>query len=460
MLFPTLARSLAVISLALPLGFPAAALIQDAPPAAMETFPPLYNDAEKAEIVRYWNEPGRYVLGVRTGEQDGPVVARLTPEASVWLRAYNNVLRPGKQPPTQKRVTPVTDTETSRRWEAWVVAKLNHDRWIAQTTADASNTQLGISEPVIPTPPPPPPGVIPADLLAAVGNPPTMSAPVLPRRYTVTFEGEAPLVYSDNIALGSSRNPSYRFAQGVISFGLRLRDWNKSELDSLFAQVGLTPFEQNVVKAVSVLEGGFDSINTYDTGYVSVGFIQFATLGGGAGSLGAVLKREKQTMTREFDNDFRRFGVNVDNTGTLVVIDPQTGAELRGTQAIYKIIDDKRLIAVFQRAGRTRAFQTAQIQIAKQNYYPADDEVTITLNGQEPVIKVSDVIRSEAGMATLFDRKVNTGNIRILGDVISNLMQERGLTSISQVLPFERALIPKLRWRTNFLADSSLGQPL
>jgi hypothetical protein len=287
-----------------------------------------------------------------------------------------------------------------------------------------------------------------------------MSAPVLPRRYTVTFEGEELFIYSDNIALGSSRNPSYRFAQGVISFGLRLRDWNRAELDALFAQVGLTPFEQNVVKAVSVLEGGFDSINTYDTGYVSVGFIQFATLGGGAGSLGSVLKRQKQTMPREFDNDFRRYGVNVDDSGTLVVVDPHTGAELRGPDANYKIIDDKRLIAVFQRAGRTRAFQTAQIQIAKQNYYPADDPVTITVNGVNQLIKVSDVIRSEAGMATLFDRKVNTGNIRILGDVVTRFMQERGLTSIEQVLPFERELIPKLRWRTDFLADSSLGQPL
>jgi hypothetical protein len=464
MLFPVLARTVSLACLALSLGFPTMTLAQDNPPtpgtATAETYPPLYSEAERARIVAYWNQPGRYSLGVRTGENDGPVVARLTPEASVWLRAYNNLLRPGKQPPTQKRVSPVTDTETSRRWEAWVVSKLAYDRWAAQAAADASNAQLGRPVTTAATPPPPLPGVIPADLLAAAGNPPAMAAPVLPRRYTITFDGEPPLVYSDNIALGSSRNPSYRFAQGVISFGTRLRDWNKAELDALFGKVGLTPFEQNVVKAVSVLEGGFDSINTYDTGYVSVGFIQFATLGGGAGSLGAVLKREKQTMPREFEDDFVRFGVNVDDTGTLVVVDPQTGAELRGTQAIYKIIDDKRLIAAFQRAGRKAPFQIAQIQIAKQNYYPADDPVTIVLNGQEQVIKVSDVIRSEAGMATLFDRKVNTGNIRILGDVVTRLMQERRLTDIKQVLPYERMLIPQLRWRTDFLADPTLQQPL
>lgn len=428
-------------------------------PAEGESLTPIYSDAERARIVAYWNTPGRYVLGVRTGENDGPVVARLTPEASVWLRAYNNILRPGKQPPTEKRVTPVSDTDTSRKWEAWVVSKLNYDRWAAQRAADASNRQLGFTVPAVPLSAPPLPGVIPPDLLLAVGNPPAMAAPVLPRRYTVTIEEETPLVYSDNIALGSSRNPSYRFAQGVISFGRRLREWDKTELNTLFSQVGLTPFEQNVVQAVSVLEGGFDSINTYDTGYVSVGFIQFATLGGGAGSLGAVLKQQKQRMPQEFENDFARFGVNVDYTGTLVVVDPQTGAELRGPAAIYKIIDDKRLIAVFQRAGRTKAFQIAQIQIAKRNYYPADDPVMITVGGQERQIKVSDVIRSEAGMATLFDRKVNTGNIRILGDAVSTLMRDRGLTDVNQVLPFERELIPKLRWRTDFLKDPTLAQP-
>ena len=441
---------------------------QDNPLAATQTFSPLYTVDERAKVVTYWNQPGRYILGVRTMDKEGPVVARLLPEASVWLRAYNNVRRPGKTPLT-KQFTPTTDTAESKKWEDWVSAKLNYDRWVAQTAADMSNAQLGISgaaaitpTPASPTPAPPTPplpGVIPDDLFAAVGNPPPMYVPILPRRYTITFEGEAPLVYTDNIAGGTSRNPSYRFAQGVISMGVRLREWSRKDLDALFAPMGLTPFEQNVLKAVSVLEGGFDSVNTYDTGYVSVGFIQFATLGGGAGSLGAVVKQEKDATPTDFERDFKRFGVNVDPTGTLDVVDPQTGAELRGPAAIYKIIDDKRLIAVFQRAGKTRAFQTAQIRIAKQNYYPADDPVTITIGGAEKTIKVSDVIHSEAGMATLFDRKVNTGNIRILGDVVTRFMDEHKLTDVRQVVPYERTLIPMLQWRTDFLTNPDLAQP-
>ena len=286
-----------------------------------------------------------------------------------------------------------------------------------------------------------------------------MYAAVLPRSYTIAFDDGQTLQYTDHVAGGASRNASYRFAQGVQSFGLRLRDWPEKDLNDFFAQSGLTPFEQNVMKAVSVLEGGFDSVNTYDTGFVSVGFIQFASLGEGSGSLGAVLKQQKQTRPAEFQQDFRRFGIDVDDTGTMVVLDPQTGGEVRGAQANLKIIDDKRLIATFQRAGRTRAFQTAQIQVAKRNYYPDNDLVTITIGGAEKTVKASDLIKSEAGMATLFDRKVNTGNIRMVGEAVSKLMKERNLTQIEQLRPFERELIPLLRWRTDFLTEKSLAQP-
>lgn len=376
----------------------------------------------------------------------------------MWLKMYNNAPRPGSRGTTEKRATPLTDTSASRRWEEWVGAKLIYDRFLAQREADISNTAPGTTPTTAP-PPAPLPGLIPADLLAAVGNPPTFYAAVLPRRYTITFDNGEVISYTDNIALGNSRNPSYRFAQGVRSFGLRLRDWSPDELSQLFSQAGLTSFEQNVVKAVSGLEGGFDSINTYDTGFVSVGFIQFASLGGGAGSLGAVLKQQKETQPYDFQQDFRRFGVDVDAAGTLVVVDPATGAEVRGLEANLKIINDKRLIAVFERAGRTRHFQIAQIQIAKRNYYPADEPVTLTLGGRDITIKAGDVIRSEAGMATLFDRKVNTGTIRLMGEVLTRFAKERNLTQVEQFAPFERELIPLLKWRTDFLADPKLAQP-
>lgn len=150
--------------------------------------------------------------------------------------------------------------------------------------------------------------------------------------------------------------------------------------------------------------GGFESVNTYDTGFDSIGFIQFITGEDGHGSLLEVLAREKAEQQKAYDADFRRFGVDVDAAGTLVAIDPASGAELSGAAAVLRVIEDKRLTAVFQRAGRrSQAFRVAQIEVAKSHYWPADDPLVVTVNGQTVTGRVSDVIRSEAGMATLFD---------------------------------------------------------
>jgi hypothetical protein len=232
------------------------------------------------------------------------------------------------------------------------------------------------------------------------------------------------------------------------------------ELSRTFAASGLTPLEARVMRAVSVLEGGFDSINTYDTGFLSVGFIQFATLEGGSGSVGDLLLYEKKHNPHEYSRDFLRFGVDVTDAGVLVVIDPSSGVELRGKEAVLKIIDDKRLTAVFQLAGlRSTAFRAAQINVAKNRYYPADLPLQVTVGGRTLTGRVRDVIRSEAGLATLFDRKVNLGNIRQLNQVLQQVMARRSLTKLEEVAPFEREIITALKWRRDFLQDATLQQP-
>ena len=189
-----------------------------------------------------------------------------------------------------------------------------------------------------------------------------------------------------------------------------MRSISGDRIDHLFRLAGVEPKVANVMKAVSALEGGFESVNTYDTGYVSVGFIQFASLKEGAGSLGAMLLRYKTGDATNFDHDFRQYGVDVTSNGQLAVLDPATGQECQGPDANARIIADKRLIAVFGHAGsQSDAFIAAQIAAAKDQFYPGADTVSVMLGGQPQVVKVSDLIASEAGMATLMDRKVNTG---------------------------------------------------
>ncbi len=169
---------------------------------------------------------------------------------------------------------------------------------------------------------------------------------------------------------------------GVRYGGRRAKD--QADVFSLFREAGVTsPVARNVLLKVSGREGGFEAVNTWDTGYVSVGFIQFTTGPTSEGrSLVRVLERMQESEERktkmnparrnEFDYYFVKRGVCVED-GKLVVRDPATAKFLKGADAVNAIIEDKRLIAVFQNAGEhSRAFRVAQIQEAYRSYYLAD----------------------------------------------------------------------------------------
>ena len=242
--------------------------------------------------------------------------------------------------------------------------------------------------------------------------------------------------------------------------GQMLKDMPAAELNGLFAEAGFNESEQRIARAVSILEGGFESVNTYDTGYVSVGFIQSACLEAGRGSLGETLLSEKRASPEAFARDFRKYGLDITDDGTIVVLDLQTGVELTGKPAAAKIIDDKRFAAVFQKAGRqSKEFRLAQIRIARDHYWPTNDALSIKLGDNSITCKVSDVIKSEAGIATLYDRKVNRGTLAPISDVIAKVMAAHNLTQISEVGPFEREIIVQMKYRTNFLNDTTLSQP-
>ena len=234
------------------------------------------------------------------------------------------------------------------------------------------------------------------------------------------------------------------------------------DLNALMRAASLTPFEAHVIGAVSRLEGGFDAVNTYDTGYVSVGFIQFITAVGGDGSLASVLATEKANTPGDFARDFHVRGIDVTPGGLYAAVDPATGAELTGPEAVQKTIRDPRLVAVFQAAGRSStAFRVAQIQTARRLYYPAADPLTVTLaNGATLTGRVGDVLHSEAGMATAFDRKVNTGHAAPeVAAAAASVLTAHGLTTLADLAPYEREVVIALKYRADFLADKSLGQP-
>ncbi len=426
-------------------------------PARCQQVATLFTPEERARLVTYWSAPGRCVTDLPPeAAKSGPWQVRLTVDGSRWFWNYHRALGLGKLAPTIETLT----SPEAQRWELWVSARVEQDRWQAQKAADAANELLGVRVVMAEAPAAPPePGPIPADLLSAVGNPPAFATAATPMRSLIRFEDGEAFEYDTHVAV-RPRYAHYRFAQGARHFGVRLRDMPAAELDALFNAAGLTPSEQRIARAVSLLEGGFEAVNTYDTGYVSIGFIQFITSENGRGSLARVLLREKTDRPDDFQRDFHAYGIDVAPDSVVTAVDPRTGAELTGPAAVSAMIEDKRLVAVFQRAGRrSTAFRVAQILTAKSGYWPTEDVIRVKVGDHELTGKVSDLIRSEAGIATLFDRKVNRGNVQPLAEVVGRVMMQRGLTTLAAAARYERQIIAEMKYREDFLSDPTLGQP-
>lgn len=430
-------------------GFPACGLLAWLTAAAATAADPLFTREQRERLVAFWNAPGRY--RVEPADPPGRLWrVRQTPEGSRWLLAVQRAaLGPGKQPPNR----PSGLGETRPEWETWIAARWERDRWEAARLAAALN---GAAAPAVPEPPHA--GPMPDDLAGAAGAPPALTAAVAPRAYRVTLADGSTVRYTDQVDV-RPRFAHFRNPQGVSEAGTPLGFVPAEDAAAVFRQAGLSAGAVRAFLAVSRLEGGFDSVNTFDTGGISVGFIQFAALEHGRGSLAAVLTRMREETPADFERDFRAFGIDVDDAGAIAVVDPSTGAELRGAEAVQRCIDDKRLVAVFQVAGRRPAFQRAQVRTAAAMFWPADDEVRVTVGRRALTARVSDIVRSEAGLATLLDRKVNRGNLDPFADLVRRVAERERVTELRAVARWEREIVAALRFRADFLQDQTLSQP-
>lgn len=415
-----------------------------------------FSEQERSAIVAYWAEPERYAVAPpKNVAQLGSWQVRLTIEGSRWLWEYDRARGVGKAASR----TPLPKGSDAAGWEKWVAARIAWDRAQAWKMAAEANLTLGQTTPPFPDGAPKDPGSAPKELVALLGKPPVFASITVPQTHVIAFDDGLKLELTDNPNLGA-RYSFYRFPEGVMSAGAPVRTLDPKELDSLFQEAGVSPSGQKVMKAVSLLEGGFDSVNTYDTGFVSVGFIQFACLKEGGGSLGGVLLRQKTDAPESFERDFRRFGIDVDERGILVAVQPSTGDEAYGPDAASWIIADKRLIGVFQRAGRvSRDFRLAQVRIAKERYLPTNDIATVTVAGKVLAFRVGDVIQSESGLATLMDLKVHTGKLDPLTRVVAEIYATCKLKSVADLARYERDIVVAMRHRKNYLAETALVQP-
>lgn len=422
---------------------------------------PPFSRQEVAAIQKFWAEPNRHIITfLPEAETKGPYQARQTPEGSTWLLKYFKTKgNGGKVIPGQD---PAATSDRQKFWDAWIESKYTWDEWQATIRSWDLNqraTQRRLPDPIPPTgSTPPQPQPVPADLNELVGEPPLFVQAETPRIYKTTFP-DFTHTASDNTKV-RRKYAYYRFKEGIMDGGTPVRP-QLTKLTPLFAKAGVDDSKLRIFSAVSSLEGGFDSINTYDTGYVSVGFIQFASLSGGSGSLGQVMLSMKKESTKDFQEHFRRFGLDVTNKGELVALNLESGQITVGPDANAEIINNRRYGSTFVRAGKlSEAFKLAQIRVAMEQYYPAEDTVTVKINGTPQTGKIKEFITTEAGLATFMDRKVNTGKYGDLISILESMAFEYEINSIRDFAKLEYQITRAMIWRKDYTApDYALSKP-
>lgn len=448
--------------------------------AALSPAQTLFDGDARRDVKRAFADTIHMEVGIPpVGAKRGAWTVRPTAQGSKWLYTYQR-----SQPPTD---------EDHRNWSSWIDAKVAYDRAAAARKADSLNGHASaVDDPQNDLPPDADfgdegsvggmanlteitgplasitfngeivedPGPMPDDLKTFMnGEEPKFAAAVKPQLYKLTYGDDALISFVDQAPV-PERYQYFRSADGVISGGTPLKTMTEDDIDDLCRKADIDVSTWRVMRAVSSLEGGFDSINTYDTGFISCGFIQFTTGASGAGSLAKVLLKEKQDDPAAFARDFRRFGIDVTDKGVLDVYDPKSDSELVGPEAVQAVIKDKRLTGVFVHAGRqSLEFRVAQVKIAKDRYYAGDDMITLKTGDKKFQVRVGDVVKSEAGLATIMDRKVNTGNVGPLPSVLQRVAEQCGATCADDLVSAENQIVTAVKFRRDFLKDPTLSQP-
>jgi hypothetical protein len=402
-----------------------------------------WSPAEVEKVQAFWAQ-NRY-----DSQPTRAFVPRFTPEGSRWLWDYNKARGKGKVPPG---TIPPAATADEKIWEEWIERRITADQILANIDLVRLNREkYGWDYTYNQSPFEA--GPIPEQLRTLVGDPPKFYEAAEPRKHRIRFD-DMTLEFEDNLDM-RRRFAYYRFRDGVRTFGTKISSLPKAELDRVLRGAGVNESESRILKAVSLLEGGFDSLNTYDTGFISVGFIQFAALAEGGHSLGQTLLQLQNDNPDAYRNLFFNFGVGVSITGLVEAIDLQSGVSGVGAKANELVIKDKRLAAVFARAGKFEPYRIAQVKTAMRMYWPAENEIKV---GQMAV-KVSEFAKSEALMAALLDRKVNTGNFGPLAEILEAIRNIERISDPSDFGKYEGLILDCVWYRTNPRKDATLSQP-
>jgi hypothetical protein len=406
--------------------------------------PPIVKDLDEAEaraVSKSWKDKGAYETKDTGAEAD-----RRTRKYHQWRERVDAFL-----------AAPPKGTEGKlEEWRRWREEHEAYARWDLRKSGEAPKA----------------PGSIPSELAehkherVRLGEPPAKVFRQV-SEYEVKLPDGTQYSFRDDPVAPDYKNLLHE--NGVAKLGTKIS--RHTDVDELFTAAGIDDAtERKVMKKVSEAEGGFEAVNTYDTGHVSAGFIQFISDETGTGSLARLLKDMKSDAPDDFKTSFRSLGIDVDKQG-LKVAHPESGALLRGSEAVKAIVEDKRLLAVFHHAGKTsQPYQIAQLKLAKEMYYLPAQEFSLSTEDQKTPVsltgKYGDVLKSEAGKVAIMDRAVQLGRAnakRKFQEAAIQIIQEHKITTVEELAKYEALIIPHIqnmnKGRHRVLEDVGLSQP-
>jgi hypothetical protein len=217
-----------------------------------------------------------------------------------------------------------------------------------------------------------------------------------------------------------------------------------ADLAERLRRLGLPVAAARALAVVSSLEGGFDTIQTYDRSRFSWGFIQFAAIGG----LPRLLEDIRIAEPALFERYFVAAGLDVER-GRIRA--RHRGAQARGTAAVNHLHDDPRLWRCFLLAAHEQPIRDCQVKAAHDHYYERILEQPVAL--PFGTVSLGELFATdECGRALLFDRAVQRGVASTVALVrkASRRVRPRSVGDAPRLLQAALALEPQrcARWET------------
>ena len=205
--------------------------------------------------------------------------------------------------------------------------------------------------------------------------------------------------------------------------------------DATLARAGLGASLRRVLRAVCVNEGGFDAVNTRDSGVLSFGLLQWCLgAGTGAGELGGLLARIAREEPASFERYFRAHGLDVDDTAWLEGVVQRCHLRLDGRrlddEASRNALRAPLWAYRFWRAAHDARIRRCQLRHAAARIDSFLPLPRAALGGR----RVAELLSSELGVALLLDEHVNRP-----AHVPATLLQAYRACMAARVVPSDTA---------------------